>query len=114
MAGEMYKTLETLEKLTKTNLGKEFELVRDFCTSSINFANRCDTRVALKDLIMAEMAAHRLREDSERRFVDGLITKDEFAEISNQSLSLIYDELTAEIINALVKSCDCARGEVTL
>ena len=114
MAGEMYETLETLKKLTEVNLKKEFENLQDFCTSSINFANRCDTHLALKDLVFAEVAAHRLREDAERRFIDGLITKNEYVEIADQSLALIYDELTAEIMNAIVKSCECKKGEVRL
>jgi hypothetical protein len=112
MAGEMYKTLETLKKLTETNLSKEFENVKDFCTSSVHWANRCNGYLALKDLVFAELAAHRLREDAERRFVDGLITRDEFAEISDQSLSLIYDELTAEVNNAIVESCECTKGKI--
>ena len=114
MAGEMYKTLEKLYNLTETNLKKEFGNLRDFCASSVHFANRCDTHLALKDLIMADFAAHRLREDAGRRFVDGLITKDELAEISDQSVSLVHEELTAEVMNAIVKSCECKQGEVTL
>ena len=114
MAGEMYKTLTRLYNLTETNLKKEFENLRDFCSSSVHFANRCDTHLALKDLIMADFAAHRLREDAGRRFVDGLITKDELAEISDQSVSLVHEELTAEVMNAIVKSCECKQGEVRL
>ena len=114
MGLEMYKTLEAIKRLTATNLQKEFEILNDFCMEAVNFANRCDTHVALKDLVFAQQAAHRLREDAERRFIDGLITKDEYVEIADQSLTLIYEELTAEIMNSIVKSCDCKRGEVQL
>ncbi|GAI15686.1 unnamed protein product [marine sediment metagenome] len=106
---EFYKNLEGLKRVTQTNLPKQFENVQDFCTSSIHFANRCNMNLALKDLVLAEMAAHRLREDAERRFIDGLITKVEYIEISDRSLSLIAHELPDEVTTALAKSCECAK-----
>lgn len=107
---EFYKTLGSLEKVTKTNLGKQFEVVKDFSERAIHFANRCDLRLALKDIIFSEMAADRLRQDASRRYSDGLITADEYFQIFHDSTTLVFDHLIDEMEKAIIPACDCRKA----
>jgi hypothetical protein len=110
MDGEIDQTLKRLKELTKTNLSKSFEHLNDFCASSINHAHRCDLNLVLKDIAFAELAAHRLREDADRRYFDGKITLEEYKEISDLSTSLIFEKLSKEVSNAIVYSCGCVKS----
>jgi len=107
---EFYKTLESLEKVTKTNLSKQFDNVKDFTESAIHFANRCDLTLAIKDALFAEMSAERLRQDASHKYSDGLITADEYFQIHNESLTLVFDGLIDELKNAIIPACDCKKG----
>ena len=107
---EFYKTLGSLEKVTKTNLGKQFENVKDFSESAIHFASRCDLGLALKDIIFTEMSAERLRQDASHRYSDGFITADEYFQIHNESLTLVFDGLIDEIRKAIIPACDCRKA----
>lgn len=110
MPSEMNENLDRLKKITKADLAKQFEYLKDCCEASVNEANRCDINFALKDIAYAEMAAHRLREDAIRHWLDGDITPKEYEEISKLSTSLIFENLSQEVANAVVYSCECVKG----
>ena len=107
---EFYMKLGRLEKVTETNLRKQFVNVRDFSETAIHFANRCDLGLAFKQLLFTEMSAERLRQDASHRYSDGLITADEYFQIHNESLTLVFDDLVDEIRKAIIPACDCKKA----
>ncbi len=109
---QVHEALEKLDRLTKANLHQEYENLKDSCEASINWANRCDMKLALAEMVTAASAGKRLREEAVLRFEDGYITKDEFADIVDESARLIHGHLPDNLTDALVKTCECKRGTV--
>jgi len=103
----MYDRLKKLEELTKTNLQSQEQTFRDMAELSVNFANRCDIQQALRDFVLAQLAGKRLRDDALQRYIDGFITSNEYTDIVDESLEVVFQGLPAEITNSLVKSCGC-------
>ncbi|GAH99308.1 unnamed protein product, partial [marine sediment metagenome] len=48
--------------------------------------------------------------DASHKYSDGLITADEYFQIHNESLTLVFDGLIDELKNAIIPACDCKKG----
>lgn len=110
MATEYYQKLTELQGLTEVNLSREMKTLQGYGEEAINFANRCDSHLALKSLAFADFAREHLADEAQRRFINGAITGKEFTDIIDKSLEMVVNELTMEIANNLMMSCDCRKA----
>lgn len=107
---EFYETQKDLQRLTETNLKKEFTNVHDYCESAIHHANRCNLVLSIKHVVMAELSTSVLISAAQQRYINGTITKDELTNIIDKSMDLIGDQFPEEVTKAMIVACDCRKA----
>ena len=98
---------DELREVTRVNLPKEFESLYNLSEEVTHFANRCYLDATLNRFNQAVRAASRLNKRAQERYEDGMITGDEYIQITRLTEEILYGELPARIRSGLVEQCSC-------
>lgn len=98
---------DELREVTRVNLPKEFEGLYDLSEEATHFANRCYLDATLNRFNQATRAASRLNRSARERYEDGMITGEEYLQITRLTEEIVYGELPARIRSGLVSQCSC-------